>query len=813
ADTMLQLEGQRISLAQIHKAQLELSSENFQSEKKSELCNFRETLLRDQEEKIGKLQDQHQRELERLHLQNTGCEEASCLYLTQRLMKKICDECADIIQAVLVEETKKENKSQQERREDEMTCSTSLSLHKTTVQTLQSNLSTLLERFIEEYKQMADVSAYIRKVNAVIMCSAEDLAENREQPGIPQVKQIVIVSQDSAPNPSDVQEGLTLPALEEAEKLKAEFSQQRAQLEEKHSQEIEHLRSYFQQQLKENEERFCKEIIHLQEQPQDVSVSPLPLRDLHENETGSDLGLQEATIFQSVYAPFADMLKLAVETPVPYQLAVETPVPYQLAVETPVPYQLAVETPVPYQLAVETPVPYQLAVETPVPYQLAVETPVPYQLAVETPVPYQLAVETPVPYQLAVETPVPYQLAVETPVPYQHAHAVETPVRYQLAVETPVPYRLAVETPVPCQLAVETPVPCRHAIDETAQMEDSIGSIYLHLQSLRQTLFSKYVDEVCTLKKQHKAELDQLRTELAEKSEAEKATLRQEIIQLTSAKQMTVNGSFQPTLCPISEEKSDADLNQLLEERYQEKIEQEIARVIVEMSIAFAQQTELARLSSLEVAEQQNLSQDQTETPEQDTEGLTNEQTRDVQVMGLEQQESAQLEELPVTDTSDVYLVDQKHEGLTLGQQDTKAETETQPKERPMVLKEEEHNQIAAMGAEAAKFKQMYEERVEEMRQELVRQEQEYQQAAEALRLAHTAQLERQMYDQEQLLSEVHRLRAQLAENASAISENQATEREKILREELDSMKQRCAEVTERTRDCILQDSSSQTQV
>lgn len=76
----------------------------------------------------------------------------------------------------------------------------------------------------------------------------------------------------------------------------------------------------------------------------------------------------------------------------------------------------------------------------------------------------------------------------------------------------------------------------------------------------------------------------------------------------------------------------------------------------------------------------------------------------------------------------------------------------------------QEQNQIAAMGAEAAKYKQMYEERVEEMSQELVRQEQEYQQAAEALRLAHTAQLERQMYDQEQLLAEVHRLRAQLAE-------------------------------------------------
>ncbi|XP_077346944.1 A-kinase anchor protein 9 isoform X3 [Lithobates pipiens] len=651
ADTVLQLEAQRISLTQINKAQLKLVNENVQSEKKSELCNLRETLLRDQEEKMRGLQDQHQRELERLQPQHTGCEEASCEDLAQRLMKRVCDESADIIQVVLGKEREQENQSQQERREDEKTCSTSLSLQRTTVQTLQSNLSTLLEKFVEEYKQMADLSTYIGKT--------ADLSVNREQPDIPQVKQIVIISQDSAPSQSDVQERLTLPPSEEAEKLKAEFSLQRAQLEEKHSGEIEHLRSYFQQQLKENEERFSKEIVHLQERLQDINVGPLQPRDVCANEPGAELGLQEETIFQSVYDSFAEILKG----------------------------------------------------------------------------------------------------------------------------------------------------------DKTTELGESslkmpIGPIYQELQSLRQALFSKYVEEVIALKKQHKAELDQLRVDLTEKFSVEKAALRQEIVQLTRAKQETVNGGFQPTLCPITEEKSDTDLSQLLEERYQEKIEQEIARVIVEMSIAFAQQTELARLSSLEVAEQQNFSQDQTAAPEQDAD----KQAVDAQGEELEQQEGIQLKDFPVTDTSDVDFDVRQHEDPTPAAQDTKTETKTQPKERAMLLKEEKHNQSAVMGVEATKYKQMYEERVEEMRQELVRQEQEYQQSAEALRLAHAAQLERQMYDQEQLLSEVHSLRAQLAENASVISENQAIEREKLLLEELESMKQACAEVTGRTRDCILQDSSSQTQ-
>uniref|UniRef100_A0A8C5QK64 A-kinase anchoring protein 9 n=1 Tax=Leptobrachium leishanense TaxID=445787 RepID=A0A8C5QK64_9ANUR len=98
----------------------------------------------------------------------------------------------------------------------------------------------------------------------------------------------------------------------------------------------------------------------------------------------------------------------------------------------------------------------------------------------------------------------------------------------------------------------------------------------------------------------------------------------------------------------------------------------------------------------------------------------------------------------------------------------------------------QDYNQMVAMGAESAK---LYEERVEDMRQELVRLEQEHQQATEALRLAHAAQLERQMCDQEQLLTELQTVRAQLAEVRCYNVENQATERERILIEELESLK------------------------
>ncbi|XP_068091549.1 A-kinase anchor protein 9 isoform X3 [Hyperolius riggenbachi] len=671
AEDRLQLEAQRISLTHIHKAQIELITEKFQSENQRELDSLRETLLRDQEE-MRELRDQQQRELERLQRPQSGIpvhqssEGGSWEDLAQELMRRIQDECADITQLLLIKE-KEEGSSQEESVNlEEITCSSSSIQsidQRTALQTLHKNLTTLLERYIEEYRQMGNLPHSVGKI-----LQTADLSVNRELPDISQEKQIAIQSCSDAPSQSDVQDGQTLPPLEGAEKLRAEFSQQRAQLEEKHSAEIEHLRSYFQQQLKENEDKFSKELTRLQEQLQDVTAASQPIspfRALCEEETGAELGLEEeAAIFQRV----CDKLKEAGEA---------------------------------------------------------------------------------------------------------------------------------------AQLG-----------DPSAMM--SSEPVYQELQSLRHALFSSYIQQISALKKQQRSELEQLRTDLTQKFNAENAALRQEIIQLSSNRHETLNGGFQPTLYPIAEEKSDADLNQLLEERYQEKMEEEVARVIVEMSIAFAQQTELARLSAQEIEEQKECPPDLTEvpdsqTPEQGEGGLTDGQTEELQTEELEQEDSG-LQEAPVRDINEVDLVVDQHEDLTLRQEDGSTLTEPQPKERTVILKEEAYNQMVAMGAESAKFRQMYEERVEEMRQELVRQEQEYQQAAEALRLAHAAQLERQVYDQEQLLSEVHQLRAQLAQSSSVISENQATEREKILLEELESMKQTCGGVTSRPPTCSLQDSSSQTQ-
>ncbi|XP_040287084.1 A-kinase anchor protein 9 isoform X8 [Bufo bufo] len=645
ADLLLQLEAQRISLTQIHKAHLELIGENVRAEKEQELRSLRDSLLASQEQKIQELQELHQQELQKCQPQTEG---ETCQSLTDLLMKRIHKECHHINQ--VLESLIGEDTTEEAEILTSLTDSSALERHRTAVQTLHANLKSLLERFLKEYKQMRDLSSCTEKTG--------DLQASKEGTEIPVVTPIVIHSQNSAPSRSGTQEAVISPVSpsEDVERLKIEFSQHRAQLEEKHTREIQHLRSYFQQQLKEKEDRFSTELIHLQEKSQDVTAGSLESGELCTVEAVVALGFEEAAIFQSVITPSSDVLKT----------------------------------------------------------------------------------------------------------------------------------------------------------DDAAQMGDhslhqSFGPIYQQLQTLRQALYAKYVEEVNALKKQHEAELDQLRAELTDGHNKEKAALKQEIIHLTNAKQEILNGSFQqPPLYPIPEEKDPDDINQLMEERFQEKIEEEVARVIVEMSIAFAQQTELARLASMkdrDLAEQRESSGEQREVPAEETDP-DGEKLLDVKSP----------EPSPVSDHVDSADTPSSDPAEDLISEQHDQAVDAASEDKTVLLREEDCSQMVAMGAESAKFSHLYEEKVEDMRQELVRQEQEYQQATEALRLAHAAQLERLMYDQEQLLSELHRLREQLAENASAMTENQAMDREKMLLEELESMKQTYAEVAGRTGARPVQDSSSQTQ-
>ncbi|XP_064836312.1 A-kinase anchor protein 9-like isoform X4 [Oncorhynchus masou masou] len=108
-------------------------------------------------------------------------------------------------------------------------------------------------------------------------------------------------------------------------------------------------------------------------------------------------------------------------------------------------------------------------------------------------------------------------------------------------------------------------------------------SLTAQLQALRRALYHKYLQEVAALKEQHCAELTRLREE-REQEKREKG--REEVWSQVKQDPEGINGGVRSIEGPSEEER-----------RHQERVEEEIAKVIVQMSVEFAQQREMARIS------------------------------------------------------------------------------------------------------------------------------------------------------------------------------------------------------------------------
>ncbi|CAI5788757.1 A-kinase anchoring protein 9 [Podarcis lilfordi] len=120
-------------------------------------------------------------------------------------------------------------------------------------------------------------------------------------------------------------------------------------------------------------------------------------------------------------------------------------------------------------------------------------------------------------------------------------------------------------------------------------------------------------------------------------------------------------------------------------------------------------------------------------------------------------------------------------------------------------------NEVSTSSIVSSSQRSFYEERLEDMRQELVRQHQEHQQATEILKQGHMKQMELQKENQEILLAELDRLKVQLAESDTLHSESIITEREQMLLEELEALKEQLLAGREKL-PCELKNSGTQTQ-
>nr|XP_029514210.1 A-kinase anchor protein 9-like isoform X4 [Oncorhynchus nerka] len=119
----------------------------------------------------------------------------------------------------------------------------------------------------------------------------------------------------------------------------------------------------------------------------------------------------------------------------------------------------------------------------------------------------------------------------------------------------------------------------------------SMGMMAL-LQTLRTALYHKYHQEVAALKEQHCAELSRLREErVQEKSERVREEGEEDVRLQVKTDPEGINGSKCYIEGPSTEDQG------VQERRHQERVEEEIAKVIVQMSVEFAQQSELARIT------------------------------------------------------------------------------------------------------------------------------------------------------------------------------------------------------------------------
>ncbi|XP_039382279.1 A-kinase anchor protein 9 isoform X3 [Mauremys reevesii] len=272
------------------------------------------------------------------------------------------------------------------------------------------------------------------------------------------------------------------------------------------------------------------------------------------------------------------------------------------------------------------------------------------------------------------------------------------------------------------------------------------------------------------------------------------------------------------------ESKGDMDIIQLLEKQYQERLEEETAKVIVSMSVAFAQQTELARMARQEeesaqtqiVHKKEKCFESKKKCTEDELDShLIKEKKADIKhaeefkplskELSEESNEISSLEEQLESSVNPGYIQE-------LSKNEMRFPVLPFSHDKELTVKEiSPYHEMATSSTETSGQLLLYEERLEDMRQELVRQYQEHQQATELLRQGHMQQMERQKENQEQLLAELDRLKVQLAESVSVENDNLVTERERMLLEELELLKQHSVPGREKLH-CELCNNSTQTQ-
>ncbi|NXM48713.1 AKAP9 protein, partial [Gymnorhina tibicen] len=404
----------------------------------------------------------------------------------------------------------------------------------------------------------------------------------------------------------------------------------------------------------------------------------------------------------------------------------------------------------------------------------------------------------------------------------------------------------------------------RRKEEESIHLEIGKESLQTPSQSIMDPTIQEYcLKEIGNLKKQleeqHAQELEHLRSYFQQQLKESQERYTTEIVHLQDKLQIAGVSSDHTSVSTDSERKlkevfrkvkctenlhqkrtdkaselgreieiqNDLDVVQLLQKQYQERLEEEVAKVIVSMSVAFAKQTALSGIARQK--EEESLAQivhqegvhfeSKEQRSEEEVDSLLRKATRkgskhEEELKSLCKELSEECNFSGEINSLEKQLHSNSSPDCTLGQTTHTSVISEELFSHSKGLTAEgtlPSGEVAAAGTEPSSQLLLYEERLEDMRQELVRQYQEHQQATELLRQGHMQQMERQKENQDQLLAELESLKVQLAERVSMENDSLVAERERMLLEELESLKQHSVPGKERMF-CELQDNSTQTE-
>uniref|UniRef100_H3DJI4 Pericentrin/AKAP-450 centrosomal targeting domain-containing protein n=1 Tax=Tetraodon nigroviridis TaxID=99883 RepID=H3DJI4_TETNG len=244
----LQMEAQRISLSQIHAAQLELLQEETEARTHS---------------------------LE-LRLQQKSSQEDPAepkLLQSINISQAVQKECADIIEDFrkifgekLLESIEVEGWKPSPSKRKDTTGSTSVLME---ARALYKDLQQVRETIEQEHLRLSQLQSLLKDdVNKVKTGHKSRIKKNEKQT----VAVVVQLKKKTSAKHVKEQSG-TPPACmsEELQRLRAEEQEKQLKLEESHREEVERLRAHYQQQATETEERYLTELLMLQQQLQDVT--------------------------------------------------------------------------------------------------------------------------------------------------------------------------------------------------------------------------------------------------------------------------------------------------------------------------------------------------------------------------------------------------------------------------------------------------------------------------------------------------------------------------------------------------------------